>query len=331
MRKKWMYGLVVVAVLAGAYLVGPSPATPVYDKEMSAVPADPAELERYIRSIEEQHQLKPDNEARIIWNDSAKAKTPFSVVYLHGFSASQEEGDPVHIDFARKFGCNLFLARLADHGVDTTEQLLLFTPDRLWDSGKTALAVGEAIGDRVILLSTSTGGTLALMLAAAYPEKVHALINMSPNIEINNSLAFMANNPWGNQIARWVIGSDYQVINYPPERQGYWNGKYRIEAIAQLQELLETGMTANTFGAVKCPTLTLYYYKNEREQDPTVRVAAMLKMHEQLGTPADQKREVAISTAGEHVLGSHLVSKDVPAVYAAIQQFAVDVLKLQPR
>ena len=35
-----------------------------------------------------------------------------SVVYLHGFSASQEEGDPVHYDFAQKFGCNLFLAAL---------------------------------------------------------------------------------------------------------------------------------------------------------------------------------------------------------------------------
>jgi pimeloyl-ACP methyl ester carboxylesterase len=168
------------------------------------------------------------------------------------------------------------LARLADHGVDTTEQLLLFTPDRLWQSGKTALAIGAAIGDKVILMSTSTGGTLALMLAATYPDKVHALINLSPNIEINNDMAFLANNPWGNQLARRVIGGDYQVINYPVERQAYWNGKYRIEAIAQLQELLETGMTAETFSAVKCPSLTLYYYKNEQEQDPTVRVAAML-------------------------------------------------------
>ena len=42
-------------------------------------------------------------------NDSLKEKTEYAVVYLHGFSASQEEGDPVHYDFAKKFGCNLFL------------------------------------------------------------------------------------------------------------------------------------------------------------------------------------------------------------------------------
>jgi hypothetical protein len=61
------------------------------------------------------------------------------VVYIHGFSASQEEGDPVHYTFAKKFGCNLFLNRLADHGVDTTEPLLNVTADKLWSSAKEAL------------------------------------------------------------------------------------------------------------------------------------------------------------------------------------------------
>ena len=86
------------------------------------------------------HKIKPTNEARIIWFDSSHQKTPYSVVYLHGFSASQAEGDPTHRRFAREFGCNLFLSRLADHGIDTTEALLQFTPDRIWESAKEALA-----------------------------------------------------------------------------------------------------------------------------------------------------------------------------------------------
>ncbi len=321
----------VLFLLGGVYWIGPKPATPLYDKIFPVVPTEPVALEQFIAAHEQKHQLKPDNEARIVWFDSTKTRTAYSVVYLHGFSASQEEGDPVHINFARKFGGNLFLARLSDHGIDTTEQLLLFTPDRLWRSGQQALAVGEAIGEKVILMSTSTGGTLALMLAAAYPEKVHALINLSPNIEINNGLAFMANNPWGNQIARWVVGGEYQVIDYPAERQQYWNGKYRIEAIGQLQELLETSMTRETFQAVRCPSLTLYYYKNEQEQDPTVRVDAMLRMHEALSTAVAMKRAVAIPGAGGHVIGSHLVAKDIPAVERQVNSFAEEVLKMRPR
>lgn len=317
-------------LLFGIYFLGPSPKTPRYDLTMPSVPDDPARLEAYISQQEAQHKVKPDNEARIIWHDSTRSKTEYSVIYLHGFSASQEEGDPIHTDFAGKFGCNLFLARLADHGIDTTEQLLYFTPDRLWETSKEALAIGSAIGEKVILLSTSTGGTVALMLAAEFPDKVHSLINMSPNIEINNSTAFLLNNPWGLQIARKVIGGDYQVINYPPERQQYWNGNYRLESLTQLEELVETRMNEETFGRVTQPSLTLYYYKDEQNQDPTVKVSAMLRMHEQLATPVDLKKAVALPNVGAHVIGSHLASKDLPSVRNEIYQFAIEKLKLVP-
>jgi len=311
------------------YLIGPTPSTPQYNNELPQVPTDPYQLESYILENESRHKIKPDNEARIIWFDSTNRKTSYSVIYLHGFSASQEEGDPVHTNFAKRFGCNLYLPRLADHGVDTTEQLLYFTADRLWASTKEALAIGQAIGEKVIVISTSTGGTVALMLAAEFPERVHALINMSPNIAINDPSAFMLNDPWGLQIARLVLGSQYQEIKYTPERQQYWNGKYRLEAVTQLEELVETKMTNSTFSKVTQPSLTLYYYKDEKNQDPTVKVSAMLRMHDQLGTPDNMKKAVAIPEAGAHVIGSHLVSKDLESVENAVNLFAVEQLGLQ--
>src|SRR5215471_19299683 len=182
MRKKWLRWLLVIfVVLYALYLLGPAPSTPVYAKEMLAVPSGPADLENYIREGEAKHKLKPDNEARIVWaNDSTKAKTEYAIVYLHGFSASQAEGDPVHRNIAREFGCNLYLSRLAEHGKDTTDELINLTSDKYWQSAKEALAIGRQIGNKVILMSTSTGGTLALLMAADYPD-VDALVLMSPN------------------------------------------------------------------------------------------------------------------------------------------------------
>ena len=235
MSKRFVFITFPVLLLVGVYFLGPAPATPRFDNSMPLVPTYPAELETYIHQNESKHQVKPDNEARIDWQDSTQAKTEYSIVYLHGFTASQEEGDPVHVDFAKKFGCNLYLPRLADHGIDTTEQLLYFSADRFWESAKEALAIGSAIGDKVILMSTSTGGTVALMLAAEFPDDVYGLINMSPNIEINDPNAFLLNNPWGLQIARLVKGGDYQVVNYNADRQKYWNEKYRLESLVQLQ------------------------------------------------------------------------------------------------
>ena len=95
MRKKWW--LLVPVFLIVLYFLGPAPATPVYKKEMPAVPSDPSALEAYIKAEESQHRLKPDNEARVVWyNDSNHTKTDYAIVYLHGFSASQGEGDVHH-------------------------------------------------------------------------------------------------------------------------------------------------------------------------------------------------------------------------------------------
>ncbi len=318
-----------IVALTAIYFLGPAPKRPIYDLTRVTVPSEATFLESYVAKNEALHKIKPNNEARIVWHDSTKQKTECAVVYLHGFSASQIEGDPVHRRFAKDFGCNLYLSRLADHGVDTTETLLLFTADRIWESAKQALAIGKQLGNKVILVSTSTGGTLALMLAAEYPEDVHALINMSPNIAINDPAAFLLNDPWGLQIARLVLGGKYRITGASEEHAKFWNKKYRLESLVQLEELIETTMTKELFQKVKQPSLTLYYYKNEQEQDPEVKVRAMLKMNEQLATPNNLKEAIAFPNAGVHVIGCSMTSKDVEGVYAAAKKFAVEKLGME--
>lgn len=320
-----------ILVLIAVYFLGPQPPDPKFEPTLPTVPQDAAALEKYVADNEAKHVVKADNEARIVWADSSKKKTEYSIIYLHGFSASQKEGDPIHRRLAEKFGCNLYLARLADHGVDTTEALLYFSADRFWETSKQALAIGKQLGDKVIVLSTSTGGTTALMLAAEYPDDVYALINMSPNIAINDPAAFLLNNPWGLQIARMVLGGDYRITGADDERAKYWNKKYRIESLVQLEELVEQRMNEETFGKIKQPSLTLYYYKDEENQDPEVKVSGMLKMNEQLSTPADMKQAIAFPDAGAHVIGSDLASKDVEGVYQAIERFCIEKLKMPAR
>ncbi|SEW41626.1 alpha/beta hydrolase [Chitinophaga arvensicola] len=331
MRRWLRISLIVIATLSVVYLLGPKPATPDYPLAFPAVPAAGAALNDYVSSREAAHRLKPDNQARIIWQDSGFHKTPYSVVYLHGFSASQEEGNPVHRNFAARFGCNLYLSRLDGHGIDTSDQLLHMTATGLWEDAKAALAIGQALGDKVILMSTSTGGTLALKLAATYPDKVYALVNMSPNIAINDNLAFLANNPWGLQLARWVSKGDFRHgSDKDPEVAKYWYNDYRLEAVVQLENLLESTMTDDTFRKVHQPVLNLYYYKDEAHQDKTVRVSAILEMEKKLGTPDSLKAAVAIPGAGTHVMGCTLTSHDVPAVEAAIADFAIHTLQMKP-
>ena len=317
-------------LILGIYFLGPEPDKPEFDVTLPQVPENSDELVAHVASLDASHRIKTANDGEIVWADSSKKKTEYVVLYLHGFSASKMEGDPVHRQFAKKFGCNLYLPRLSDHGVDTTEALLYFTVDRLWNSAKDALAVARQLGSKVIIVGTSTGSTIGLKFAAEFPEQVHALINLSPNIELNNPAAFLLNDPWGIYIARMVMGGDYYTTDASPEQAKYWNKKYRLEALTQLEQLVETTMTNQTFYKVTQPSLTLYYYKNETEQDPQVKVSAMLEMNKELGTPDDKKVLVAIPNAGFHVIGSSQTSRDVPAVYHEMEKFAVEKLGMKP-
>ena len=322
--------LYILGVLIIVYLFGPQPDTPKYATAMPLVPPT-AELEKFIAANEAMHKLRLNNEARIVWtNDSLKQKTEYAIVYIHGFSASQEEGNPVHRNIAKQFGCNLFLSRLAEHGIDTTEQLMNLTADNYWESVKEALAIGKQLGNKVILMGTSTGATQALQLAATYSNDVAALVLYSPNIAINDNNAWMLNNHWGLQIARLVKGGNYNdPTDDRPIYKQYWNKPYRLEAIVALEEMLETTMTKKTFKKIKQPVLLLYYYKDKQQQDDVVKVSAIKEMFTQLATDTINKRAIALPNTGNHVMASPIKSKDVESVERETKKFLEEVIHLK--
>lgn len=326
--KKIFQILIIAGCAIVVFLLGPAPPMPTIDLDLPNVPPV-GSLEEYIKLAEQKHPVKPDNEARVVWADSTKSKTKYALVYLHGFSASQEEGNPVHRRVASFLGANLYLARLYGHGLDTTDALLHFTSDKLWESAKVALAVGLTLGDTVILMGSSTGATLNLMMAGYYPF-IKAIINYSPNIRINNPNAWLLNEPWGLQIARLVVGGKNVVIEgESDEFKKYWYTRYRLEAAVELQQLLETQMKPGTFEKVKIPTLNLYYYKDEENQDKIVIASKIVEMHEQLATPESLKVLKAIPSAGDHVLASPIKSQDVDACYNETVDFLVNVLNIK--
>ncbi|MDM9631567.1 alpha/beta hydrolase [Robiginitalea aurantiaca] len=313
-------------------MLGPKVDTPTFDKTMPSVPSDLAELEQEIVMHEAAiPNIKPDNEARIIWADSIPGKTPYSIVYLHGWSASQEEGDPLHLETAKRYGCNLYLPRLAGHGLVEDEPMLTLTADKLLASAKEAIAVGKQLGEKVIVMATSTGGTLALYLAGGDPD-IAGLLLYSPNIEIFDSNARILTWHWGVPLAKWVKGGDYHEFDNPSEAdQKYWTTRYRVEALSQLQVLMDETMTEETFEGVQQPVFLGYYYKDEIHQDSTVSVPAMLNMFEHLGTPNDKKRKMAFPEVGAHVMTSYITSKDLESVKRETNSFMENHLGLQPK
>jgi len=322
----------LVLILSLAYYLGPQPESFELSKSIAPINTDIHKLDNYITSKEAGiTNLKDDNQARMVWaNESLKTKTEYSVVYLHGFSASQGEGFPIHKDFARRYGFNLYLARLDGHGTAGDEAMKGLTSELLVNSAKEAIAIGELVGDKVIVMSTSTGCTLALYLAGG-KNNIHSLIMYSPNIKINDKAARLLTGPWGRQIGELALGGD--VVDWGAESGNdslYWNTSYSIDGLIAMQDLIDQTMQKLTFRTVKQPVFMGYYYKNDKEKDQTVSVRAMLKMFDELGTPESKKVKVAFPNVGMHVIASSYKSKDLESVRKATYKFAEEVLNIQP-
>lgn len=319
---KWLAGTILL--LLTGYLSGPKPPDPAFNTYEQVLPASLPELEKQINEREKGVKgIKPDNEARIVWADSSKKeKTKIAFLYLHGFSASQAEGDPVHKDLAKKYNSNLYLSRLAEHGIDNGDSTMInLTADNYEKSAEEALAIAEKLGEEVIIIGTSTGGALTLFLASRHPE-IKALVLYSPCVKLYDGTAAILDKHWGLQIARKVTGGPTKKFGSDsPAHANYWALNYRIEALVALQSLITNTMTSSVFEKIKCPVFLGYYFKNEIEQDNTVSIPAMLKMFDELGTPPELKQKRAFPETGAHVIASYIRSKDWQSVEKETDNF----------
>ncbi len=328
--KKRKIALIILLTLIVVYFLGPTPPSPQYNTEIPELPSI-EKLEDFVNLKEAQFHTRPGNEAQIVWLDSNKSKTDYSILYLHGFSACHMEGNPIHMNLAKEFGANLYLARLQEHGLISDNNLENYSPDGVWESAKEALFIAKKLGNKVIVISTSTGSPIALKLAAEYPETVNSLINLSPNFRIKDPMARILNDPWGLQIAGLVIGEKRHVIYENEEAKKYWDTLYSVKSMVSLEELIETTTTEEILNNITCPVLSLYYFKDEAHQDNVVDVSVIPLIHSKMKSAPGKNIHKALSTPGNHVIGSSIQSKDYNIVEEEIREFLISTLELSPK
>jgi esterase/lipase len=326
---KWFLGIILVLLIV--YFAGPKPPNPDFTIHEISLPDSLSALEKKINRDEKLVKgLKDDNQARIVWADSSKKeKTKIAFLYLHGFPASQAEGSPVHIDLAKKYHANLYLARLAEHGIEKGDSTMInLTADKWEASAEEALAITRKLGEEVIIIGTSGGGALTLFLTSRHPE-IKAIVLYSPCIKLYDNAAAILIKPWGLQLARKIKGGPIvKDVSTSEAHAQYWDLHYRLEGVQALVNLCSNTMKPEIFRKIKCPVFMAYYYKNDEEQDKVVSVPAMLKMFDELGTPSGLKQKEAFPNAGAHVIASSIRSKDWQGVEKETDKFLTDIVKL---
>ena len=328
--------VVLFLILLLVWFAGPRASFEEFDAALPNVYVSLDGLDQYLADKEEKiPNIKPENESRIIWADSIR-QTEYSLVYIHGFSAGVMEGAPLHQEVAERYGMNLYLPRLSKHGIQDDDIFTKLTPKGMIDDAKEALVIGRKLGKKVILMSCSTGGTIAIYLMANHPD-IAAHISYSANIALFDPTGKMMTGPWGLRIVTKLVG-EYKISKEEPETpdsilikiRRYWSGKYRVEGLIALQALLDMTMTEENFKKVNQPYFMGFYYKNDTTQDMTVSVKAMRNFDSMTSTSADMKRLVAFEEASTHIINSPLMSKEYEGVRDATYAYLEEVLGLRP-
>ena len=110
-------------------------------------------------------ELHKDAKKKIIWRDKDKKnKSEYSLVFLHGGFATGRQQEETLVKIADKLNANLFISRLAGHGSGYLSTKELKAEDYLYDIAES-VKIGKIIGEKVILMGFSAGGTFSLMAA----------------------------------------------------------------------------------------------------------------------------------------------------------------------
>jgi len=309
----------VFALCMVIFLLGPKVHFDTFNNDPSLGKYTFDELKKVIVTNNEDPDIKPNNHEKIIWSDGVE-KTEYSFVYLHGFSASHEEGSPLHTNLAKKFGANLYLTRLPRHGLKDHDAFKELTPGEMVSYAKEAVKIGKSIGEKVILISCSTGSTLSTYLEAADPE-IYALVMFSPNFGLYDQTSRVITMPWGLTVARKIKKSNYHEWNAPEKAKPYWYDKYRLEGVAALQSLLNRTMKDEVFASVKQPLFVGYFYKNEEFQDFTISTEKIREFERKIATPEELREFVTYDDGNAHVFISPLFNENWLRVQKDVVQF----------
>ncbi len=202
----------------------------------------PADLDGYLEDIENvadgRYGLVPGTEKRIRWQEQG-TRTPIAVVNLHGFSATRQELSPTADIVADALGANLFETRLTGHGRQRMRLEDVQAEDWIADA-REALAIGEAIGERTVLIGNSTGATLALaMLGDEAMRNVDAIVLVSPNIAPADPAAQWITRPGGPILLRLMAGESRTWEPLNERQETFWTTTYPTAVTVEVMRLAD--------------------------------------------------------------------------------------------
>jgi len=296
--------LVIVILLAGgAWLFGPR--TPV-DTTITFDPTSIGDdLDAYLDKSEAKIRgIQPNQHKDIVWADPAtKARTPVAIIYIHGFSASPGEMRPLPDIVAGNLKANLYFTRLKGHG--TTTNAMTDTSVNAWiNDFAEAVTIGERLGERVVVMGTSTGGALATwsMTQPAFKDRIDAAVFFSPNYGVQAFGSSLLTLPFAKELSRLVLGETRSFEPGNERQRVFWTTTYPVDAILPMAETVKLAVNAPV-ETVKAPALFVI-----SPEDKVVQPAITRDIEKRWGGPHSLVEIEGVKDPSRHVLAGDAMS-----------------------
>ena len=247
--------------------------------------------------------ITPNVAKQIIWARAPQQKTPLSLIYIHGFSASAEEIRPVPDRLATALGANLFYTHLRGHGRGSAAMDEATIADWMDDMGE-ALAIGRRLGEKTIVISSSTGGTISAVAALDPMLSAHikGFIFVSPNFGINNPFAGLLTWPLAQHWVPLILGDTRQSTSRNALNARYWTTTYPTTALLPMATLVKAVVNAD-FSTAQTPAL-FYFSTDDQVVDPanTINVASRW---------GDTATSITVTMGADDDEFSHVIAGDI--------------------
>ncbi|WP_185802868.1 alpha/beta hydrolase [Pontivivens nitratireducens] len=239
------------------------------------------DLDLYLAAEEAEYDdIVPGTQKRIVWAGEAGVRTTYSIVYIHGFSATSEEIRPVPDNVAEALGANLYYTRLAGHGRGA-EAMLDGSVPRWIDDYAQAVAIGARLGERVIVMGTSTGGTIATLglFDTRIQQDVAGLILVSPNFRIASAGESVLTLPLARYWVPRLAGTERSVEVANADHAAFWTTRYSTLALLPMAASVQaTGLLP--YEETEVPALFIF-----SDEDQVVDHSVTREIAEAWGAP----------------------------------------------
>ncbi|MEQ3709658.1 MAG: alpha/beta fold hydrolase [Tateyamaria sp.] len=230
-------GAVCLLAICALWVIGPYEDANLRPDQMTVGP----DLDAHFAQVEARFDdITPGVQKQVIWAGDKGAQTDWVILYVHGFSATSKELRPVPDRLAEALGANLIFTRLAGHGRDGAA--LATGSVQAWASDlDEGLQAARIAGRRVLIISTSTGGSLVAALAQDRDmmDRVAGLIFVSPNFGIANPLARFLSWPAARY---WLPPLAGKTRSFEPSNEDhatYWTTEYPSVSVMPVAALIK--------------------------------------------------------------------------------------------